>query len=163
IVILSSDYLDTLSAQSASASTFSREVINGQNTLLPICVHEYGSEFSRLLESINPIDLAGEDESTARTILLASVRNEGIKLTTAPAFPGNTFQNSFDTEPAFPNRQPMLQQLGARELDRSMDESSSSQPYLLQGIKVFFSYSHKDKKLRSELEKYLNHLKRQQL
>src|SRR5258707_15301225 len=33
----------------------------------------------------------------------------------------------------------------------------------MQCIKVFFSYSQKDKKLRSGLEKYLNHLKRQQL
>jgi len=164
IVILSPEYLNILSAQSASVSTFSREVINDQNRLLPICVRESGSEISKLLESINHIDLAGEDESTARTILLASVRNEGIKLTTAPVFPGDTFQNSFDTEPGFPNRQLMTQgRFRAGESDKLTDVSSPHQVYLMTGIKVFFSYSHKDKKLRSELEKYLNHLKRQQL
>lgn len=163
LVILSPDYFNALGAQSTNISTFSREVINEQNKFLPICVREAGNEFSKLLESINYIDLAGEDESTARTILLASIQDEGIKLTTPPAFPGITFQNSFDTEPGFPNRQPMLQQLRARDSDRSTDESSISQAYLLQGIKVFFSYSHKDKKLRSELEKYLSHLKRQRL
>jgi serine/threonine protein kinase len=164
IVILSPDYLNALGDQPASISLFRNEVINRQNRLLPLCVRECGHEFSGLLESINFIDLAGEDESTARIILLASIRDEGIKLTTPPAFPGRVFQNTFDTEPGFPNRQFMTHgRSSAGGSDQSTDVPLSRQVYLKPGIKVFFSYSHKDKKLRSELEKYLNHLKRQQL
>jgi serine/threonine protein kinase len=164
IVILSPDYLKALGAQSASVSQFRKEVINWQNKLLPICVREAGNEFIKLLESINYIDLAGEDELTARIMLLASVRDEGIKLATPPAFPGRVSQNTFDTEPGFPHRQFMTQgRFRAGESDKSTDVPLSRQTYFKPGIKVFFSYSHKDKKLRSELEKYLNHLKRQQL
>jgi serine/threonine protein kinase len=162
IIILSPDSLNALSTQSANLSIFSGEIIHGQNKLLSICVRECGRKFSKLLESINYIDLAGEDESTARIMLLASVRGEGIRLTTPPAFPGSPSFHPLDTEPGFPNRQSMTRER-SRESARTTGESSSPQSHPMQGIKVFFSYSHKDKKLRSELEKYLNHLKRQQL
>ena len=163
LIILSPDYLTTLSDRSESILLFRKEGINKRNRLLPICVRECGHEFSWLLDSIDYIDLVGEDESTARMILLTGVRDESIKLTTPPVFPGNTIQNAFDTEPGFPNRQTMKGRFGVENSDSTTHVSSPHPTYLVSGINVFFSYSHKDKKLRSELEKYLNHLKRQQL
>ncbi|MGZ3609359.1 MAG: protein kinase domain-containing protein [Ktedonobacteraceae bacterium] len=163
LIILSPDYLATLGDRSESVLLFRKEGINMRNRLLPICVRECGHEFGWLLDSIDYIDLVGEDESTARMILLAGVRDESIKLTTPPVFPGNTIQNAFDTEPGFPNRQMMQGRFGVENSDNPTHLTLPHPTYFVSGINVFFSYSHKDKKLRSELEKYLNHLKRQQL
>ena len=163
IVILSPNYLNAFRDQSKGVLRFREVLINKQNKLLPIYVRECDQEFGWLLDSIDYIDLTGEDESTARMILLSSIRDESIKLTTPPVFPGNTIQNTFDTEPGFPNRQMMKGHFGVDNLDNPTHVTLPHPTYHVPGINVFFSYSHKDKKLRSELEKYLNHLKRQQL
>ena len=163
IIILSPNYLTAFGDQSSSILRFREEVTNKQNKLLPVYVRDCGQEFGWLLDSIDYIDLSGEDESTARMILLSGIRDESIKLTTPPVFPGNTIQNAFDTEPGFPNRQTVKGRFGVENSDSTTHVSSPHPTYLVHWVKVFFSYSHKDKKLRSELEKYLNHLKRQQL
>ena len=166
IVILSPDFFKVLKAQSATLATF-QEMVNSRNELLLIYARECEQEFNKQLESINYIDLAGEDELNARSVLFSSIRDEGIKLVMPPSFPGSAFRPSLGTVPDFPNR-PVTTQEQVIEAEKSTDvslsgSSKSSPSYPSQGLSVFFSYSHKDKKLRSELEKYLNHLKRQQL
>jgi len=164
IVVLSPDYLNALSTRASYLAAFGREAMNEQSRLLPISVRACGRKFSKFLESINPVDLVGEDEPTTLTLLLAGIRNESIKLTTPPSFPGRVVGDSMETEPGFPNRALMRRESSTETTtDLPIKAPLPPRPFPRQGLKVFFSYSHKDKKLRGELEKYLNHLKRQQL
>jgi serine/threonine protein kinase len=157
IMLLSPDSIKMLSGQSAYITALME---HNQSRLLAICVRECGRKYRRLLDSLHHIDIAGEDESLSRTILLASMQDEGVQLTVRPAFPGTIIRRSVDIEPAFPQANSTMIDGPLTVVPITVQQASTPSPLSTHGIEIFFSYSHKDKKLRSELEKYMTHLKR---
>lgn len=164
VIILSADCLNTLNAQPAHITILKKEATHYFNKLLPICVRECGNEYRQLLNSLHHIDIAGEDELTARTILLAGIQDEGVRQTIRPSFPGTTIRRAVEVEPTFPQAPLTMTQAqftGVTNLSYhtlSIPTATPSSP--IQSIEIFFSYSHRDKKLRDELEKFMSHLKR---
>jgi serine/threonine protein kinase len=157
ILLLSPDNMKMLSGQSAYITALME---HDQSRLLAICVRECGRKYRRLLDSLHHIDIAGEDEALSRIILLASTQDEGVKLTARPVFPGPIIRRSVDIEPVFPQGNSTIIDGPLNVVPRTVQQVSTPSPLYAQGIEIFFSYSHKDKKLRSELEKYMTHLKR---
>ena len=160
ILILSPDSLKILRFQPMYVTMLQKELMNKQNKLLSICVRDCGSEHDQLLDSLHHIDIVGEDELMARAMLLASVQDTGITLTMHPAFPDTTTRRSLSTEPAFP---PDSLTMAQRQVSEDISMNTMVPPTLplsLPNIEIFFSYSHQDKKLRNELEKFMSHLKR---
>ncbi len=127
--------------------------------MLPICVRECGNQFRLQLDSLLHIDLTGEDKPGALAILLAGIKDESIKLPEdEPSFPGSTSNQTVTGEPPFPQTAHTFSQRHPIGKD---DLTTPSAPVIpRQSIEVFFSYSHKDKKYRHELENYLIHLRR---
>lgn len=163
VFVLSLDSLTILNAQPAHITTLKREAAHYLNKLLPICVRECGNEYRPLLDSLHHIDIVGEDELTARTILLAGIQDEGVRQTIRPSFPGNKIRRSVEVEPEFPQGPQTMDQAPFTKATNSGYQTSSTPPPSDQRIEIFFSYSHRDKKLRDELDKYMSHLKRHPL
>lgn len=163
LIILSPDSLNTLNTQLIHITTLKTDTSNSQNSLLPIYVRECGNEYRQILYTMHYIDIVGEDELTARAILLASVQDEGIRQTIRPSFPGALIRRSVDAEPTFPQAGLTTTQGQFLEAANSNYQASSILPSSVQNIEIFFSYSHKDRELFNELEKFMNHLKRNPL
>jgi hypothetical protein len=104
IAVLSPAYLNTLNAQATWIDTFKRNTTIEPNALIPIRVQECGSKFRNFLESINHIDIVGEDEATAQAILLAGIRGQGVKLTVKVSFPGSAPHQPSDIEAGSPKQ-----------------------------------------------------------
>jgi hypothetical protein len=85
IAVLSQAYLDALYTQPEWAAAFGRDPTGEKGALLPVRVQE--CDLEGLLPQIVYVDLVGLEETAARDTLLAGVRRERAKPTTAPAFP----------------------------------------------------------------------------
>ena len=138
LLILSPDSLKVLDVQPAHIALLKRKSTDGRNRVRLICVRECGDRYLSLLDSLQYVDLTGVNKPTAQVILLASIKDESIKLIVEPPFPGDTSDQTVSGKPV-PPPAPIIP---------------------TQSIEIFFAYSHKDKELRDELEHYLTHLKR---
>src|SRR5579859_5898608 len=159
-LILSPDSLNILKAQPMYVAMLQKELTDDQNKLLLICVRDCGREHEQLLDSLYHIDIVGEDELTARIILIASVQDESVNQTIRPLFPGAVIRRSVEAEPTFPPDVSSTTQAQFSGTTSFSAMTSSILPLSLPDIEIFFSYSHKDKKMRTELEKFMSHLKR---
>jgi len=85
IAVLSPNYLASRFTQPEWAAAFAQDPTGEKGTLVPVRVRE--CDLQGLLPQIVYIDLVGLDGPTAHDKLLADVRRERAKPTTAPAFP----------------------------------------------------------------------------
>lgn len=86
VMILSPDYLNSQFASPEWAAAFALDPQGLQRKLIPIMVRP--CQPSGLLSSIVHINLTGEDESTARMLILNGLNPNRAKPTTRPSFPG---------------------------------------------------------------------------
>jgi TIR domain len=84
LLVLSPDYLSALFPQPEWAAALAHDPTGIQGTLLPVRVRECTPP--GMLHPLLYIDLVGLDEATARDTLLAGVRRERAKPTTAPGW-----------------------------------------------------------------------------
>ena len=89
IAVLSPDYLKATFTQPEWAAAFRQDPKGEKGTLLPILVRECRKELKGLLGPIAYIDLVGTDEATAQQRLLDGVRDQPLRPTTPPPFPGS--------------------------------------------------------------------------
>jgi hypothetical protein len=99
LLILSPDYLSVLFPQPEWAAALADDPTGSQGTLVPVRVRECTPP--GMLRPLLYIDLVGLDEVTARDTLLAGVRRERAKPTTAPGFPGSQ-PRTVPQQPQFP-------------------------------------------------------------
>jgi tetratricopeptide (TPR) repeat protein len=107
IAVLSPDYFDSKFTPSEWAAAFRRDPTGEQGLLLPVRVRPCDVE--GLLGQIVYIDLVDQDESTARTSLLHSVKHERRKPTSPPVFPSSRLHAPPSSErPSFPGALPAI-------------------------------------------------------
>ena len=99
LLVLSPDYLSALFPQPEWAAALAHDPTGTQGTLVPVRVRECTPP--GMLRPLLYIDLVGLDEATARDTLLAGVRRERAKPTTAPGFPGSQ-PRTVPQQPLFP-------------------------------------------------------------
>ena len=99
LLVLSPDYLSALFPQPEWAAALADDPTGTQGTLVPVRVRECIPP--GMLRPLLYIDLVGLDEATARDTLLAGVRRERTKPTTAPGFPGSQ-PRAVPQQPMFP-------------------------------------------------------------
>ena len=99
LLVLSPDYLSALFPQPEWAAALAHDPTGTQGTLVPVRVRECTPP--GMLRPLLYIDLVGLDEATARDTLLAGVRRERAKPTTAPGFPGSQ-PRAVPQQPLFP-------------------------------------------------------------
>jgi hypothetical protein len=131
IAVLSQDYLNAAFTQSEWAAAFASDPLSNEHKLIPIRVRDCKPE--GLLSSIIYIDLVGLSQRDARSAILGAL-TERAKPDHPPFFPAE-IQHTKVIQPQFPQSE--------------------------EKIEVFFSYSHRDERLRDELAKHLSLLKRQ--
>jgi hypothetical protein len=102
IAVLSEDYFASHFTSPEWAVAFQRDPTGKQGILLPVRVRPCNVE--GLMGSLVYIDLTGKDEQTAKTTLLARVKQERHKPTQAPAFPSIT--HTGPEGPTFPGALP---------------------------------------------------------
>jgi len=107
IMVLSPDYMKSQFASPEWAAAFAQDPQSLKRKLVPVIVRP--CEPDGLLGQIVHIKLAGLDKNTARAQLLAGVRNERAKPTSAPAFPGELHSS----ETPFPGRSTDASRVGA--------------------------------------------------
>jgi len=105
IAVLSPDYLGARFTQPEWAAAFAQDLTGVEGTLLPVRVRE--CKLEGLLPQIVYIDLVNLEEAAAKDTLLAGVRRERVKLTTAPGFPG-VVPRSVPERPRFPGALPPI-------------------------------------------------------
>ncbi len=104
IAVLSPDYFASHFTPSEWAVAFRRDPKGEQGFLVPVRVHPCDVE--GLLGQIVYIDLVGLDEQTAQDTLLARVKQERHKPTSAPAFP--SVPSVLLERPSFPGALPLI-------------------------------------------------------
>ena len=128
IAVLSADYFASDFARSEWTAAFAQDPVGEQANLVPVRVRESG-DIKGLLGTRVYIDLFGQDEQSARSILLEGVIRGRIKPEITPAFPGNVshivarrprfpgvlpphiWTLPFEHNPSFTGREDVLQQM----------------------------------------------------
>jgi hypothetical protein len=104
IAVLSPDYFQSGFTPSEWAAAFKRDPKGERRLLVPVRVRSFDVE--GLLGQLVYIDFVDRDEQTARTDLLAGVRQQRAKPTTPPTFPTSLPQQT--EQPSFPGTLPTL-------------------------------------------------------
>lgn len=183
IIVLSPALIKAVSVQANWLRPFQLDAISGQHKLLPIYVRDSRGKYKKLIESIQFIELSKMDEEKARLALLEIMAGEYITPSAAPIFPGSTRRTSAKKgSPIIPEK-PLTGDSSKEQSVSGSTEPQTDKPdhphrpeeeqmpetkvpvtgnlaHEKGAVEIFFSYSHRDKKLRDELEKYMNHLKR---
>ncbi len=186
IIVLSPALIKDISIQPNWLRPFQHDAMNVQHKLLPIYVRDSRGKYRKLIETIQYIELSKINEEKASQILLEAMKGEYIKPDTAPIFPGNTRRTpqrkGSSTDSGKPPTGSISNEQSVNDSadphtdkpdhsDRAKEEkkpetkepSTSDAADEKKELEIFFSYSHKDKKMREELEKYMSHLKRHPL
>jgi serine/threonine protein kinase len=178
IIVFSPALIKAVSIQSNWLHPFQVDAMSGQYKLLPIYVRDSRGKYRKFIEAIQYIEFSKMDEEKARLTLLEVMAGEYIKPSTAPIFPGTTRRassqkrsstasdkpstgNSSNEQPVNGSSDPHYTK--EEKNPKTKEQSTESPMTEKKAIEIFFSYSHKDKKLRDELEKYMHHLKRHPL
>ena len=103
IAILSPAYLDALYTQPEWAAAFVQDPTGENGTLLPVCIQK--CDLKGLLRAIIYIDLVDLDEMAAKKALLQGIKQERIKPSVEPQFPGDV-RRSVTVQPRFPGALP---------------------------------------------------------
>jgi len=103
IAILSPAYLDALYTQPEWAAAFVQDPTGENGTLLPVCIQK--CDLKGLLHAIIYIDLVDLDEMAAKKALLQGIKQERIKPSVEPQFPGDV-RRSVTVQPRFPGALP---------------------------------------------------------
>jgi hypothetical protein len=100
LAVLSQNYLDALYTMPEWAAAFSQDPTGEKKILLLVRVGE--CKMKGILSQIVYIDLIAKNEAEARESLLAGLRAERAKPTTAPRFPDEAKTSDQREKPAFP-------------------------------------------------------------
>ena len=101
IAILSPDFLKSANTQPEWAAAFAQDPTGKKSILVPVRVRE--CELTGLLSQIVYIDLVGHNEKDAIDTLMVGIKNERVKPTNPPGFPGASQTRAFPTLPPFPS------------------------------------------------------------
>jgi DNA-directed RNA polymerase specialized sigma24 family protein len=100
LVVLSPNYLESAFAKSEWAGAFVRDAASHQRRVVPVRVAP--CHLGGLLASIVYLDLVGKDETTAREVLLATVKDNRKKPSAPPRFPAAAAPRFPGTPPCTP-------------------------------------------------------------
>ena len=142
IAVLSPEYVQALFTPPEWAAAFAQDPTSEKGKLIPVRVRAV--ELKGILAQINYVDFVGQDEQTARKMLLARVAGLRLKPSNQPSFPGAPLPRK-PVFPASPTAQPAVWQLpharnpnftGRKELLEALHQklSSNETPALVQAI-----------------------------
>lgn len=116
IMVLSPAYLNSEMAAPEWASAFARDPQGLARRLVPVMVESCTPE--GLLPTIVQIRIAGQDEATARSTLVAGINDARAKPSSRPAFPGGSLEHKpFPGPETAPPSRPVLPRLARKPTD----------------------------------------------
>lgn len=142
ITILSPAYFDALKSRSGGWGSFKRAAKEQAGTFFPLVVSTHEEMRQNLFGLGNYVDLVDVSPESLHALLLAYVTSSSVEPLLAPLVMQATPAPLIPTPPPAPPVAPTFQQ----------QEHTGE-------LTVFFSYSHKDEKLRKQLEKHLSGLR----
>lgn len=151
ITILSPTYFAALKSRTGGWGAFKRAVRELTGTFFPLVVVMHEEIRLGLLGLENYIDLVDLSAEVQRAKLLAYVTGAGME----PLPESDAWQDAPTVPPPAP--QPAVP--SPHQLAYASGTTSQQAQPVANGLTVFFSYAHKDEKLRKELEKHLSGLR----
>jgi hypothetical protein len=118
LAVLSPDFLKSIYTQPEWAAAFAQDPTGKKGTLVPVRVRE--CDLTGLLNQIVYINLVGLSEKSATDALLQGIKNERVKPSNPPRFPGVSSERAFPTLPPFP-REPQSPKIEPESAENMAD------------------------------------------